>query len=151
MNGGNPNPSQRRNVFACLVHESWECVIDLVRNLRFLDPSSTILLYNGGDDPDLLKRFPLESMAAIVHPSARPMQWGRLHDFALDCMQFALSELSFDTLTIVDSDQLGTRRGYSEYLSRFVKGRDPWDVGELPRRSAEHHQTWSGADGFPGD
>jgi hypothetical protein len=99
-------------------------VIDLVRNLRFLDPSSTILLYNGGDDPDLLKRFPLESMAAIVHPSARPMQWGRLHDFALDCMQFALSELSFDTLTIVDSDQLGTRRGYSEYLSRFVKGRD---------------------------
>lgn len=124
MNSGNPNSSPARNVFACLVHESRECVIDLVRNLRFVDPSSHILLYNGGGDPDLLKRFPFESVAAIVHPSPRPMQWGRLHDFALDCMQFALSELSFDTLTIVDSDQLATRRGYSEYLRRFVQGRN---------------------------
>jgi hypothetical protein len=99
-------------------------VIDLVRNLRFADPSSLILLYNGGDDPDLVKRFPFESMGAIVHPSPKRMQRGRLHNFALDCMQFALNELTFDTLTIVDSDQLATRRGYSEYLSRFVKGRD---------------------------
>ena len=27
------------NIFACLVHENRECVIDLVRNLRALDPS----------------------------------------------------------------------------------------------------------------
>jgi len=47
------------NIFACLVHESQECVIDLVRNLRFFDPSSLVLLYNGGRDTRLLdSRFP---------------------------------------------------------------------------------------------
>jgi hypothetical protein len=52
-----------------------------------------------------------------LHPSPRPLDWGRLHDFALDCMEFALKAIPFDTLTIVDSDQLGTRPGYSDYLS----------------------------------
>ena len=44
-----------RNVYACLVHESQECVVDLVRNLRRLDPDSTFLLYNGGQDGSLLQ------------------------------------------------------------------------------------------------
>src|SRR5215467_839594 len=113
-----------RNIFACLVHESPECVGDLVRNLRFLDPSSTILLYNGGHWPQLLDSGAFRSQADVVrHPSPQPMAWGRLHDFALDCMRFALDYLPFDTLTIVDSDQLVTRAGYSEYLASFLDGR----------------------------
>lgn len=117
--------AQLRNIFACLVHESPECVGDLVRNLRFLDPSSTILLYNGGHWPQLLESGNLRSQADVVrHPAPRPMAWGRLHDFALDCMRFALDHLPFDTLTIVDSDQLATRAGYSEYLASFLNGRD---------------------------
>ena len=35
------------NVHAVLVHESPECVSDLVANLRHLDPASTVLLYDG--------------------------------------------------------------------------------------------------------
>src|ERR1700758_295528 len=112
-----------RNIFACLVHENQECVEDLVRNLHFLDPDSAILLYNGGRAADLLSTaFPFERYGVIVHPSPKPMEWGRLHDFALDCMRFALNEFPFDTLTIVDSDQLATRAGYSEYLARHVQG-----------------------------
>lgn len=110
-----------RNVFVCLVHESQECVIDLVRNLNYLDPSSLILLYNGGKDPHLLDaHFPIERYGAVIHPNPRPMVWGKLHDFALDCMKFALDTYSFDTLTIVDSDQLAVRPSYSKYLSRFL-------------------------------
>ena len=124
MTGKQSNLSSARNVFACLVHESEECVVDLVRNLRFVDPSSVILLYNGGTDTELLNRSPFESLGAFIHPSPKPMKWGRLHEFALDCMQFALNEFTFDTLTIVDSDQLATRRGYSEYLGNFINGRD---------------------------
>lgn len=108
-----------RNVFACLVHESQECVIDLVHNLRVLDPASAILLYNGGGDARLLAGFPFERYGAIVVPQPRPMAWGWLHPFALDCMAFALDQLRFDTLTIVDSDQLAVRAGYSRYLARF--------------------------------
>jgi len=112
---------QIRNVFACLVHENRECVIDLVRNLRALDPSSLILLYNGGPDPDLLKHgFPFERYGAAIHPSPRPAVWGRLHQFALDCMEWALANHPFDTLTIVDSDQLAIRPGYSGYLARHL-------------------------------
>src|SRR6266487_4950512 len=106
-----------RNVFACLVHERQDAIVDLVRNLQHLDPDSTILLYNGGHDPQLLDRaFAPGSDAPLVHPRPRPLAWGRLHDFALDCMRFALDTLSFDTLTIVDSDQLATRPGYSAFL-----------------------------------
>lgn len=110
-----------RNIYACLVHQSRECVIDLVRNLRYHDPASVILLYNGGSNAELLNgHFPFERYGAVVHPSPRPMSWGRLHDFALDCMRFALDNFSFDTLTIVDSDQLALRSGYSHYLGQFL-------------------------------
>ena len=111
-----------RNVFACLIHESQECIVDLVRNLRYLDPSSTILLYNGGNDRDLLRRgFPFERYGAVVVPGPRKLSWGKLHDFAIDCMKFALDHLAFDTMTIVDSDQLGVRPDYSRFLARHLE------------------------------
>ncbi len=106
-----------RNVFACLVHESQECVIDLVRNLRCHDPDSVILLYNGGQNPSLLNHgFPFARYGATLHPQPRPMKWGWLHGFALDCMRYALDNFTFDTLTIVDSDQISIRPGYSQQL-----------------------------------
>ena len=70
-----------RNVFACLVHESPDCVIDLVRNLHYLDPGSSIVLYNGSTDPDLIdRRFPFERYGATIYPGLRQVTWGRLHD-----------------------------------------------------------------------
>ena len=111
-----------RNIHACLVHESVECVMDLVRNLRSLDPASVILLYDGGTVPGLLNSgFPFERHGAIVHPSPQPMRWGRLHHFALDSMRFALANVPFDSLTIVDSDQLATRPGYSQRLGQVLE------------------------------
>ncbi|MDD2898201.1 MAG: class I SAM-dependent methyltransferase [Desulfuromonadaceae bacterium] len=123
-----------RNVFACLVHENQECVVDLVRNLRYLDPDSVVLLYNGGTNRDLLvKGFPFERHGAVVHPSPRPLKWGWLHDFALDCMSFSLANFSFDTLTIVDSDQLGIGMNYSGFLGNFLATRE--QVGMLGNSS----------------
>jgi predicted O-methyltransferase YrrM len=116
-----PDPPTLRNVFACLVHENLECVVDLVRNLRHLDPTSEILLYNGSKNPIFLNgAFPFERYGVVVHPTPRPMQWGRLHDFALDCMRYAIEHLPFDTLTIVDSDQLALRPQYSAHVSEFL-------------------------------
>ena len=128
MHGPNPGtwrtPAPFRNVFACLVHDQPDCVLDLVRNLRYLDPTSIILLYNGGEDPRLLNGpVPLARYDAIVHPRPRPLAWGRLHDFALDCMQFAIDEFPFDALTIVDSDQLCLRPGYSALLGLTLADR----------------------------
>lgn len=113
-----------KNVFACLVHESRECVDDLVHNLRTLDPTSSIILYNGGSDRGLLDGTTvsvLDDPEVLIHPYPRSMQWGCLHDFAVDCIEFALGELHFDTVTIVDSDQLCVRHGYSSFLEQFLK------------------------------
>ena len=109
-----------RNVFACLCHESPECIVDLVRNLRHLDPTSSVVLYNGSKNPDLFEGiFPPDRHGAQIHPAPRPMEWGRLHDFAIDCMRFTLANGAFDTLTIVDSDQLALRPGYSERMAEY--------------------------------
>lgn len=119
-----------KNIYACLVHDSEECIIDLVRNLHYHDPSSTILLYNGGTDERLFSRnFPFEKFGAIIHPQPVPVQHGYLHPFALNCMQFALDNFLFDVFTIVDSDQLAIRSGYAEYLGDFFSTRS--DVGLL--------------------
>lgn len=125
-----------RNVFACLVHEQPDCVADLVRNLHHHDPGSTILLYNGGSDRHLLPRsFPYDKYNAVVHDAPRPMQHGYLHQFALDCMQYALDNAGMDTLTIVDSDQLCIRKGYAAYIGAYLSAHG--NVGMLssnPRR-----------------
>jgi hypothetical protein len=44
-------------------------------------------------------------------------------------MQFALDNFSFDSLTIVDSDQLGIRSGYSVYMGHFFSTKS--NVGML--------------------
>lgn len=108
------------NVFACLVHENPGCIIDLVRNLHCQDPASVILLYNGGNDPALLRDcLPFEKFGAIVHPDPVPVSHGYLHPFALKCMEYALDNLRFDAMTIVDSDQLCVQPGYTASLERF--------------------------------
>lgn len=109
-------------IFAVLVHEQPACVADLVANLRYLDPDSVILLYNGGTDPDLIDPRLLDDRVIAV-PGARTMRWGRLHDFALDCMRFALEHFDVDALTIVDSDQLALRSGYAGRIADFLRTR----------------------------
>ncbi|RFM26947.1 glycosyltransferase [Deminuibacter soli] len=114
-----------KNIYACLVHEQEDCVIDLVRNLHFHDPSSVILLYNGGNNPNLFSnRFPYGQFGAVMYPRPVPAKWGYLHHFALQSMEFALQNFNCDTLTIVDSDQLAIRKGYAGYLAANLQERD---------------------------
>ncbi|MBB6250757.1 class I SAM-dependent methyltransferase [Nitrospirillum iridis] len=111
-----------RNVYACLVHEQPDCILDLVLNLRHNDPVSPIILYNGGKHPDLLAGADVwQRLGAVVHPAPSPMKWGYLHGFALDCMRLALDLFTFDTLTIVDSDQAALKPGYRDRLAQAVE------------------------------
>jgi hypothetical protein len=47
------------HVYACLVHERFECIVDLIRNVRYLDDCSEIVLNGGRDDRLIHKSFPL--------------------------------------------------------------------------------------------
>lgn len=110
------------NLLACLVHENRPVVDDLVANLQVLHPGAPVLLYNGGPETDLLDGLDhLEDV--VVHPAPRRQAWGTLHRFALDAMRFALREVPFDTLTVVDSDQLALRGGFEAALAEAVAGR----------------------------
>jgi hypothetical protein len=109
-----------RNVFACLVHEAPDCVADLVANLRCLDPASLVLLYDGSQAGTLLEDYRPPDDNVLLHPRPRPQHWGALHGFAIDCMRMAVAELDADAITIVDSDQLLLRAGYSQALSTVL-------------------------------
>jgi hypothetical protein len=132
-----------RNVFACLVHEREDCIIDMVRNLHYYDASSVILLYNGGEDKALFKSsFPYHLFNAFFYPDPVPVKWGYLHSFALQCMEFALEKFCFDTFTIVDSDQLCIKKGYSEFLSRFLTGKSKIGMlSNVPEKVGPQDQT----------
>jgi predicted O-methyltransferase YrrM len=98
-----------------------------------------MLFYDGGPDPNLLQgptARALADLGAVVHPSPRRMRWGSLHQFAVDCMRFALSQLSMDTLTIVDSDQLALRPSWSATLGRYLaeQGAGVGLLGNMPER-----------------
>ena len=110
-----------QNVFACLVHENQKCIIDLVRNLNYYDPDSVVLLYNGGNDKELFRGLDSAHIKAIIHPDPTPQKYGYIYGFAFDCISFCVNHLEFDTMTIVDSDQLLIRKGYSQYLDAAIE------------------------------
>lgn len=113
-----------KNIYACLVHEKKECVEDLVRNLHHYDPSSVIILYNGGTDPSILQMdFSFHPGGVVVYPDPAPVKWGYLHSFALRCMEFALQQFSFTAFTVVDSDQLCVRKNYGAYISAYLESK----------------------------
>lgn len=136
--------STLKNIFACLVHEKMECVVDLVRNLRYHDPSSLIILYNGSNGKGLPELDSLSEMDHVfVYPHPQQAKHGYLHNFALDCMQYALDHFDFDVMTIVDSDQLLIRENYSDYLSYYFS--DHPGIGLLssdPERIATHNWNY---------
>ncbi|MEO8853744.1 MAG: glycosyltransferase [Ginsengibacter sp.] len=119
-----------KNIYACLVHENKDCIMDLVHNLHYLDPTSVILLYNGGTDKELLAGCSdLEKYGVIIYPKPVSQKWGYLYSFAVECMEFALLNLEFDTITFVDSDQLCLRPGYVQCIGEYLNSQK--NVGML--------------------
>ncbi len=126
------------NVYALLAHERPECLIDLVRNLRFHDAVSPILLYDGSASGDLIdRRLPWARWGVEIVPNPRPMKWGTLHGFALDCIEH-LRERPHDIMTIVDSDQAMLRRDYPLFLAAHL---EPATIGVLSSDARPQDRT----------
>src|SRR5690606_24662566 len=70
--------------------------------------------------------------------------------FALRCMDFALENYSFDTLTIVDSDQLALKPGYSSFIGGFLKNRS--NIGMLSNKPEQilpnNSEVWPAIQAF---
>lgn len=119
---GNEAPSFT-HVFAVLVHEKPDCVFDLVRNLRFFDRDSPMVVYDGSGGALLLDSDALERLGAILYPAPKRTEWARLHGFMFDCLEYALEHYEFDAITAVDSDQLLIRPGYTAAVQKALADR----------------------------
>ncbi len=110
------------NIFACLVHEKPDVIWDLVANLRCLDPTSSVLLYNNSGDASLVADPRLHGdPQVVIYPEPRRHRYSVLHGFMLDCMRWACQNMEFDTITNVDSDQLLLHPGYSARLAQIME------------------------------
>ncbi len=98
--------------FAILVHENRNLVKQLIDNVRYFCPNSTIVLYNGGNDPTLC-----DGLGVPVCPSSRKLKYGRTTIYFLETMEW-LEELSieYEYFINIDSDALFIRKGYEEFI-----------------------------------
>ena len=124
-----------RHVFACLVHSDPGCVVDLIRNLRFFEPDSAVLLYDGSGGSLLEHSATFEALGAVIHPTPKRQTWGRLHESVFDSLEFGRSRFSFDAMTFVDSDQLLAGRGYVEAVRGALERQPETGVMGTPNPS----------------
>lgn len=116
-----PGSARNRHVYACLAPDSPACAVDLVRNLRYLDPDAAVLLYDGSQAARSLEPASyFERLGAIVHPAPRSVSWRQRHRFAIDCLRFATRELELDSLTFVTNRQMALRAGWSGRVARAL-------------------------------
>jgi hypothetical protein len=115
------------NVLACLVHDPFDCAVDLVRNLNHLAPESLPIVYV--DRPHLepfAERWAGEGLRAVLHPDPGPVPvrdtLARTWWFALDVMRLARRLCRFDALTIVESDQLLVKSGFTRAVLAALEG-----------------------------
>lgn len=106
--------------FAISVHEKREVVIDLLENIRYFCPNSSIVLYNGGRDAELCN-----GLGYPVCPTSKPLIWGNLVWFFLYVMEWLEGmNYDYDYLITIDSDALFAKKGYEEFINAEMEGYD---------------------------
>lgn len=108
--------------FAIPVHENKDVVKDMLDNIRFFCPNSSIVLYHSGNDPHLC-----DGLGYLVCPRSRNLTsiQNTFVLYYLDTMKW-LHEIDFqyDYLVFIDSDTLFGRRGFEEFIFSEMKDAD---------------------------
>ncbi|WP_313640170.1 hypothetical protein [Paenibacillus sp.] len=106
--------------FAILVHNRREVIFDLLDNIRCYCPNSSVVLYNGGDDPELCK-----GLGYPVCPTSRKLYYGVTAIYMVEVMEW-LEDInySYDVLINLDSDVLFAREGFEQYILNEMKDKD---------------------------
>jgi hypothetical protein len=106
--------------FAVLMHKKREVVQDMLDNIRFYCPNSSIVLFNGGMDPNLCK-----NLGYPVCPTSRKLTYGVTAIYILEVMEW-LNKIGYkyDYLINLDSDALFLREGYEKFIEKAMKDTD---------------------------
>jgi hypothetical protein len=115
-----PESPKSKICFAILVHEDRELVQQLIDNVRYYCPNSTIVLYNGGNDPTLC-----EGLGVPVCPYSHKLVRGWTTIYFMEVMEW-LEELGieYEYFINIDSDALFVKNGYEEFIQTQMKDTD---------------------------
>lgn len=112
--------SRNKICFAILAHNRREVVFDLLDNIRCYCPNSSVVLYNGGDDPELCK-----GLGYPVCPTSRKLDYGVTAIYMLEVMEWLEDiDYSYDILINLDSDVLFAREGFEQYILNEMNDKD---------------------------
>lgn len=133
---------EKKICFAVLVHENKELVRELLNNIRFYCPNSSIVLFNGGDDPELC-----EGLGYPVCPRSRELKYGFLSIYHLEVMKW-LEDIDFpyQYLINLDSDSLFGRKGFEEFIIDSME-----DTDYMAAKLRKAHKKWYPAKTFNGE
>ncbi|MFD2443235.1 hypothetical protein ACFSO7_04470 [Bacillus sp. CGMCC 1.16607] len=131
---GNP---MKRICIAIPVHEKRELIIELLENIKYFCPNSSVVLFQSGNDPELCK-----DLGVPVCPTSFPLTWGQNFPwFFLNVMEW-LEQIQhpYDYLVNIDSDALFIKKGFEDFIltemqeydymaTRFQEPEDFWVPG----------------------
>ncbi|KIL36976.1 hypothetical protein SD71_04575 [Cohnella kolymensis] len=128
MDTGQVQPSVKI-CFAVLVHNKREVVQDMLDNIRFYCPHSSIVLFNGGSQRDLC-----DNLGYPVCPASRKLTYGVTAVYLLEVMEWLESiNFDYDYLINLDSDALFVREGYENFIEQEMKNSDYMGVDVFVR------------------
>ncbi|WP_051633787.1 glycosyltransferase family 2 protein [Bacillus sp. UNC41MFS5] len=106
--------------FSILVHKNRDLVKQLIDNVKYYCPNSSIVLFNGGKDPHLC-----DGLDVPVCPTSRKLERGYTTIYFLETMEW-MEELGieYEYFINLDSDSLFFRHGYEEFVQAQMQGID---------------------------
>ena len=111
---------KKKICFAVLVHNKKDLVKELLQNITTFCPNSSIVLFNGGDDPEFCKE-----LGYPVCPGSRRLHYGFLSIYHLEVMKWLEGiQFDYDYLINLDSDCLFGRKGFEDYIIDSMKNTD---------------------------
>lgn len=149
--------NSKKICFALLVHNKRELVKQLIDNIRYFCPNSIIVLYNGGDDPNLVK-----NLGVMVCPTSKKIKYGNLSLYFLETMEWLNEiEMDYDYFINIDSDALFIKEGYEDFIDQqmsdcdfmAVSLRSPkkhWFVGRQFKKEIKRWEPFFCVDQFLG-
>lgn len=123
--------------FMIPVHENKEVIKDLLENVNYFCPNSSIVLYQSGDDPKLC-----EGLGYPICPTSKSLVYGSgLVWFHLDVMEWLEDiDFTYDYLINLDSDALFAKEGFEAFILSEMNGFDYMAT----------HKRYPEADWYPG-
>lgn len=124
--------------FALLAHENEEVLSEQIKNIRYFNPNSKIVLYNGGKD----KQFGT-SQGIPICPYSQPLRWENITPFLFNVMRW-LEEIKeeYDFLVNLDHDMLFIKHGFEQFLIETMSYHDCMGTYIQVHYSSNDNRSW---------